>query len=68
MVDDLILQVNSGDVLWVGHSHSQQDAHQQVDDLRRGRRRRRKVFKIDPEQYFPMSQHFCILYTSNNIF
>ena len=36
MVDDLILQVNSGHVLWVGHSDSQQDAHQQVDHLKGG--------------------------------
>lgn len=33
MVNDLILQVNSGHVLWVGHSDSQQDAHQQVHYL-----------------------------------
>lgn len=36
MVDDLILQVDGGHILWVGHSYSQQDAHQQVDYLRRG--------------------------------
>lgn len=39
MVDDLILQVNSGHVLWVGHSDSQQDAHQQVDHLKEGVKR-----------------------------
>lgn len=39
MVDDLVLQVDSGHVLWVGHSYSQQDAHQQVDNLRRGMKR-----------------------------
>lgn len=35
MIDDLILQVNGGHILWVGHSYREQDAHQQVDDLRR---------------------------------
>lgn len=35
MVNDLILQVDGGHVLWVGHSYSQQDAHQQVDHLKR---------------------------------
>ena len=34
MVDDLILQVDGGHVLRVGHRYGQQDAHQQVDHLR----------------------------------
>lgn len=58
MVDDLILQVNSGHVLWMGHSYSQQDAHQQVDYLWRGRRKRKEVFfflKKGLQQYFYMS-------------
>ncbi|KAG7222699.1 hypothetical protein INR49_026308 [Caranx melampygus] len=36
MVDDLILQVDGGHVLWVGHSYGEQDAHQQVDYLKTG--------------------------------
>lgn len=39
MVDDLILQVDGGHVLWVGHSYGEQDAHQQVDYLKRGSER-----------------------------
>ena len=45
MVDDLILQVNSGNVLWMGHSYSEQDAHQQVDYLRK-EGRTKKVLKV----------------------
>lgn len=33
MIDDLILQINGGHVLRVGHSNGQQDAHQKVDNL-----------------------------------
>lgn len=35
MVDDLILQVNGGHILRVGHRYREQDAHQQVDHLTR---------------------------------
>lgn len=43
MIDDLILQVDGRHVIWVGHCYSKQDAHQQVDYLRRGRRREVKA-------------------------
>lgn len=45
-VNDLILQVDGGNVFWVGHSDGQQDAHQQVDNLRRRRRKRHRLFKL----------------------
>lgn len=45
MVNDLILQVDSGDVLWVGHSDSEQDAHQQVHYLSGGKRRLKWALK-----------------------
>lgn len=38
VLDDLILQVDGGHILWVGHGHSQQDAHQQVHHLARERK------------------------------
>lgn len=44
MVNDLILQVDSGHVLWMRHGYSQQDAHQQVDHLRTGRSKAVRVW------------------------
>lgn len=35
MVNDLVLQVDGGHVLRVGHGHGEQDAHEQVDHLER---------------------------------
>lgn len=40
VVDDLVLQVDGGHVLRVGHGHGEQDAHQQVDHLERQQRER----------------------------
>jgi len=33
VVDDLILEVDVGHILWMGERHCQQDAHQEVDNL-----------------------------------
>lgn len=38
VVNDLILKVNGGHVLRVGHSDRQQDTHQQVNHLNPGRK------------------------------
>lgn len=35
VVNDLVLQVDGGHVLRVGHGHGEQDAHEQVDHLER---------------------------------
>ncbi len=65
MVDDLVLQVNGGHVLWVGHSYSEQDAHQQVDNLRRWSRKKVLNKNSISELEFFLAHYGGIWYSSH---
>lgn len=50
MFDDLILQVDGRDILWLSYSHSQQDSKEQVYNLEKKRitsRQKNKYEKPD---------------------